>query len=170
VECLRLASFDESPEVRKERADSGGPISTSSTKQAMYPFTIYHAAAKITPPHTLYTQSASERSGWYAAFNLAIATRKSQQDRKMVSLPQSLFLMHLTYERSCTQLESSMTAFSGYPHVASLLVGLTTPVVRSVPRDSVGCLDFVPLIISHGFLSVSGGELHRRRLCPRYLH
>ena len=78
--------------------------------------------------------------------------------------------MHLTYGRSYTPLESSMTAFSGYLHVASLLVGLTTPVVPSVPRDSVGCLDFVPLIIPHGFFSVSGGELHRCRLYPRRLY
>jgi hypothetical protein len=50
----------------------------------MYPFTIYHAAAKITRRYTLYTKTATERNWWRTELNKAIDARKSQQDSKSV--------------------------------------------------------------------------------------
>jgi len=52
----------------------------------MYPFTIYHAAAKITRRYTLYTKSRTDRNKWNVALESAIETRKSQRDPRMVLL------------------------------------------------------------------------------------
>jgi hypothetical protein len=50
----------------------------------MYPFTIYHAAAKITRRYTLYTKKGTERNKWKVALEKAIEARKSQQAAGMV--------------------------------------------------------------------------------------
>jgi len=56
----------------------------------MYPFTIYHAAAKITRRYTLYTKTATERNWWRSELDKAIDARKSQQDSKSLYTPQTL--------------------------------------------------------------------------------
>jgi len=89
----------------------------------MYPFTIYHAAAKITRRHTLYTLTATERNRWRTALDDAIEARKSKQE-KSVLLLRFDFSTHLIIERSYTQPKHSMmVASSGYLHAYSLLVG-----------------------------------------------
>lgn len=50
----------------------------------MYPFTVYHAAAKITRRYTLYTKKGTERNKWKVAFENAIKARNSQQTPGMV--------------------------------------------------------------------------------------
>jgi len=56
----------------------------------MHPFTVYHAAAKITRRHTLYTQSPTERNRWRTALDDAIAARKSKLDVKTLYVTQIL--------------------------------------------------------------------------------
>lgn len=51
----------------------------------MYPFTIYHVAAKITRRHTIYAKTKTKRNEWNVALKKAIESRKSQQDGIMVS-------------------------------------------------------------------------------------
>lgn len=71
--------------VRKERADI---ISISSTKQNMYPFTIYHANTNIPRQYTLYTLTPTARINWYNALVDAIGVRKVRQDaNKVLVLP-----------------------------------------------------------------------------------
>ncbi|KAI9512115.1 hypothetical protein F5148DRAFT_1146414 [Russula earlei] len=79
--CLRLASFDSDPEIRKMSQDSGrrGSRSSSSSSVMLFPFTIYHAAAKITRRHTVYTHSATERNRWQTILDNAIEARRSQE-------------------------------------------------------------------------------------------
>jgi hypothetical protein len=52
----------------------------------MFPFTIYHAAAKITRRHTIYTKTKTDRNKWNAELEKAIELRKSKQDGQMVPL------------------------------------------------------------------------------------
>ncbi|KAH9960834.1 CNH domain-containing protein [Russula dissimulans] len=56
----------------------------------LYPFTIYHSAAKITRRHTVYTYSATERNKWQSLLLSAIEVRRSQEDPKTLYAPQTL--------------------------------------------------------------------------------
>jgi RHO1 GDP-GTP exchange protein 1/2 len=85
LEYLQLASFNEPPEVRRERADSGSFISMGSAKQNVYPFTIYHVGAKSTRRYTLYAQTATARDKWYQALVDAIGLRRARQDANKVT-------------------------------------------------------------------------------------
>ncbi|KAF8501651.1 hypothetical protein F5888DRAFT_1898003 [Russula emetica] len=90
LEYLQLVSFDEPPEVRKARADNGSFISISSTKQNMYPFTIYHANTSIPRRYTLYTPTPTARTNWHNALVDAIGLRKARQDANKWYGPQML--------------------------------------------------------------------------------
>jgi len=87
LECLRLASFDDEPEVRKVPNEQSskwlGSRAQPSPTVISYPFTIYHSAAKITRRHTVYTHSATERNRWKTSLDGAIEARKSQEDPKL---------------------------------------------------------------------------------------
>lgn len=86
LEYLRLQSFDDAPEVRKERADNGSFISMSSTKHNLYPFSIYHAGGKATRRYTLYAPTTTAREKWHTALVEAIGVRKVRQDANKVPL------------------------------------------------------------------------------------
>ncbi|KAI9512110.1 hypothetical protein F5148DRAFT_1166295 [Russula earlei] len=90
LEYLQLASFDDPPEIRKGRANNGSFMSMSSTKQNMYPFTIYHANTSIARRYTLYTQTPTARAKWYRALVDAIGVRKATQDANKWYGPQTL--------------------------------------------------------------------------------
>jgi hypothetical protein len=90
LEYLQLASFDDEPEIRKYHIGLLKRIRLSPTKEPMYPFTIYHAAAKITRRYTLYTKKGTERNKWKVALEKAIEARKSQQAAGMLYEPQVL--------------------------------------------------------------------------------
>ncbi|KAF8501650.1 CNH domain-containing protein [Russula emetica] len=94
LEYLRLASFNDNPEMRKHPLSLlkrvGSCFRSSPTKEQMYPFTIYHVAAKITRRHTLYTKSGTERNRWNVALESAIRARKSQEDARMLYEPKVL--------------------------------------------------------------------------------
>ena len=65
----------------------------------MYPFTVYHIAAKITRRHTIYTRSKTERNKWNVALKSAIEARKFQLDKRMV------LLLHLSSQPSHKQMQ-----------------------------------------------------------------
>ncbi|OAX43158.1 hypothetical protein K503DRAFT_732249 [Rhizopogon vinicolor AM-OR11-026] len=69
LEYLRLGSFDGPPESRKERSEEGGILdSLRSQYKPIYPFTVYHAADKLTRRYTLYAPTESIRQKWREAF------------------------------------------------------------------------------------------------------
>src|SRR6266850_4206584 len=89
LECLRLASFDDEPEVQKQDQSIFrriGSCTSSPTTKLVFPFTIYHVAAKITRRHTLYAESATERNRWKDALKEAVETRKAKQNDNLVLL------------------------------------------------------------------------------------
>jgi hypothetical protein len=93
LECLRLASFNDGPEEVQpvQQPKPGffrGMLSCCSSlpPEPMYPFTIYHAAAKIIRRHTLYTLTATERNRWRTALDDAIEARKSKQKKPVLLL------------------------------------------------------------------------------------
>lgn len=94
LECLRLTSFDDEPEIRKHHLGLlkrvGSCFFSSPTKEQMYPFTIYHIAARITRRYTLYTKSGTERNRWYVTLESAINARKSQVYARMLYEPNML--------------------------------------------------------------------------------
>ncbi|KAI0001432.1 CNH domain-containing protein [Russula compacta] len=93
LESLRLASFNDESEVRKEARGffkSVGSCFRSLPTEDVYPFTVYHVAAKITRRHTIYTKTATERNRWHTALVNAIDKRKGEQDLKMLYAPQTL--------------------------------------------------------------------------------
>ncbi|KAG9315323.1 hypothetical protein JVU11DRAFT_4464 [Chiua virens] len=68
LEYLRLGSFEDPPETRKERVEEGGILdSLRGAYRSIYPFTIYHATEKSTRRYTLYAPSESIRQKWHDA-------------------------------------------------------------------------------------------------------
>lgn len=56
----------------------------------MYPFTIYHAGAKMTRRYTLYAPSEAMREEWHDALTLALTVRQIRQEGNMVRLYQEM--------------------------------------------------------------------------------
>jgi hypothetical protein len=100
LECLRLASFNDEPEIRQVQQPKPGffrqtlSCCSSSAPEPLYPFTIYHAAAKITRRYTLYTQTATERNRWRSALDDAIEARKSKQEKMVLLLQFEFYASH----------------------------------------------------------------------------
>ncbi|KAH7884721.1 hypothetical protein F5I97DRAFT_1929559 [Phlebopus sp. FC_14] len=68
LEYLRLGSFDDPPESRKERSEEGSILdSLRGSYKSVYPFTIYHAFEKSTRRYTLYAPSEAARKKWHDA-------------------------------------------------------------------------------------------------------
>ncbi|KAF8547962.1 hypothetical protein OG21DRAFT_1423939 [Imleria badia] len=68
LEYLRLGSFEDLSESRKERVEEGGILdSLRGAYRSIYPFTIYHAVEKSTRRYTLYAPSEAIRKNWYDA-------------------------------------------------------------------------------------------------------
>jgi hypothetical protein len=66
LEYLRLGSFEDPPDSRKERVEEGRILdSFRGAYRSIYPFTIYHAVEKSTRRYTLYASSESVRKKWY---------------------------------------------------------------------------------------------------------
>ena len=109
LEYLRLGSFDDPADNRREKLEDAGILDrVRPTYKAIYPFTIYHASSKATRRYTLYAPSDNIRQKWKYALADALAVRKVQQESNMVHL--SAFLVEgqplLTYFR-----------VSGSPHM-----------------------------------------------------
>lgn len=163
------SSFDEPPEVRKERADNGSFISMSSTKQSMYPFTIYHANADIPRRYTLYTHTPTSRTNWYNALVDAIGVRKAIQDaNKVLELPRQ-FSTCLIIKPSGTDPKRLTTASSACLRAPHSPQGRSLLVASFVPLHFVGLLAFFPSISVDGIPSVSKAELPGCRVYQRYI-
>lgn len=52
----------------------------------MYPFTVYHASAKMTRRYTLYASTDAVRQKWNAALVDAMGVRKVRQEANMVGI------------------------------------------------------------------------------------
>lgn len=94
VEYLRLGSFSDPPTTRSRRPDStsivGGSflasIAGSSNRQDIYPFTVWHAAARTTRRYTVYVGSEGARRRWRDALVDAVGVRKVRGESNMVSV------------------------------------------------------------------------------------
>jgi hypothetical protein len=151
-----LASFDETPEVRKE---GGNFINISSTKQNMYPFTIHHANTNERRRYTLYTQTPTARAKWYSALVDAIGVRKARQDaNKVFSSPLRASTCPIM-KPSGLDLNHSTTVSSVCLHALGLHLGRTSLVVFIVPPRFVGCLVLMGSTGVDPTVSVSKAEL-----------
>lgn len=99
LEYLRLGSFDDPTENRRERLEDAGLLDrVRPTYKAVYPFTFYHASSKITRRYTLYALSDNMRKKWKYALTDAIAVRKVHQESNMWLAPHDVrtgFYRHL---------------------------------------------------------------------------
>lgn len=85
LEYLRLGSFDDPTDNRRERSEDAGIFDrVRPTYKAIYPFTIYHASSKATRRYTLYAQSDGMRKKWKYALADALTVRKVHQESNMV--------------------------------------------------------------------------------------
>ena len=97
MEYLRLGSFDDPTENRRERLEDAGLLDrVRPTYKAVYPFTFYHASSKITRRYTLYALSDNMRKKWKYALTDAIAVRKAHQESNMVRIYEFQELYNLT--------------------------------------------------------------------------
>ncbi|PPQ99136.1 hypothetical protein CVT24_009326 [Panaeolus cyanescens] len=90
---LRLGSFKDPPDTRKEKPEdgSGGLLdSLRSQTVPIYPFTIYHAASRATRRYTLYVSSDAIRKKWHSAFVEALGIHKVREESNQWFNPQSV--------------------------------------------------------------------------------
>ena len=87
MEYLRLGSFDDPVDSRRERSEDAGIFDrVRPTYRDVFPFTIYHASSKDARRYTLYAVNDKLRKKWKYALADAIEVRKVQQDSNMVCL------------------------------------------------------------------------------------
>lgn len=85
LEFLRLGQFDGPPENRKEKVEEGGLLdSLRSNTRPQYPFTIYHASAKLNRRYTFYTNTEAARAKWLKLLKEAMAIHSIRQDANQV--------------------------------------------------------------------------------------
>ncbi|KAH9949942.1 hypothetical protein B0H21DRAFT_725350 [Amylocystis lapponica] len=88
LEYLRLATFSGPLENRKEKGEEGGIREMLRTRyRSMYPFTVYHASAKMTRRYTLYAAKEDERSKWHDVLVDALGVRTVRQETNMWFAP-----------------------------------------------------------------------------------
>ncbi|KAK0223358.1 hypothetical protein IW262DRAFT_820050 [Armillaria fumosa] len=80
---LRLGSFSDPPEYRKEYDKDGSVLGLRYHNVPIYPFTIYHASSRANRRYTLYVLSDSIRKKWYNYLVDAIGVNKVRQDGNM---------------------------------------------------------------------------------------
>ncbi|TFY60446.1 hypothetical protein EVJ58_g5139 [Rhodofomes roseus] len=83
LEYLRLGSFSDPPEKRKEQVDDGALFHFRSNYRDVWPFTIYHAYEKSRRRYTLFANSETVRERWRCALTDALAVRNAQQESNM---------------------------------------------------------------------------------------
>ncbi|PCH42416.1 hypothetical protein WOLCODRAFT_25360 [Wolfiporia cocos MD-104 SS10] len=88
LEYLRLASFSEPAEMRKEKVEEGGLFDRFRTRDIpMFPFTIYHASDRTHRRYTLYAANEAIRSKWNEYLVDAAGVRKVRQEANMWFAP-----------------------------------------------------------------------------------
>ncbi|KAI5122312.1 hypothetical protein M0805_002388 [Coniferiporia weirii] len=81
LEFLRLGQFDQPAESRREKSEEGGLLdSLRYQTRPQYPFTIYHAAAKLTRRYTMCTNTEASRRKWQDALLNTIAIHQARRD------------------------------------------------------------------------------------------
>lgn len=80
---LRLGTFSDPPEYRKEYDKEGGVLGLRYHNVPIYPFTIYHASSRANRRYTLYVLSDSIRKKWFNYLVDAIGVNKARQDGNM---------------------------------------------------------------------------------------
>ena len=91
LEYLRLGSFDDPADSRRERSEDAGILGrVRPTYKEVYPFTIYHASSRAARRYTLYAPSDSMRKKWKYALADAITVRKVHQESNMVRVSEFL--------------------------------------------------------------------------------
>jgi hypothetical protein len=97
LEYLRLGSFDDPVDSRRERSGDAGILDrVRPTYKDVFPFTIYHASSKNTRRYTLYALNDRVRKKWKHALADATMVRKVQQESNMVRLRFSVRAFALT--------------------------------------------------------------------------
>ncbi|KZT00783.1 uncharacterized protein LAESUDRAFT_687612 [Laetiporus sulphureus 93-53] len=101
LEYLRLGSFTDSPEIRKEKAEEGGLFeSFRRTHRPVYPMTIYHAAAKSQRRYTLYADDERTRNKWHTVLMEELAKRKYFMDNNKWFAPQVIDEHYFKYPQA----------------------------------------------------------------------
>ncbi|KZT20157.1 hypothetical protein NEOLEDRAFT_1141126 [Neolentinus lepideus HHB14362 ss-1] len=91
LEYLRLGSFNDVAESRKERSEEGGLLEAlRPSYRPVYPFTVYHASSKHSRRYTLYANSESSRRRWHSALVDALGIRRARQEANMWFAPLTL--------------------------------------------------------------------------------
>ncbi|KAI0784605.1 hypothetical protein C8Q75DRAFT_779589 [Abortiporus biennis] len=96
LEYLRLASFDAPAETRKEKSKSSISDQTRlfdsfrSKVVNVYPFTVYHASAKMIRRYTLYASSEEERQKWRSVLVDALGVRNTWRQVNKLFAPHIL--------------------------------------------------------------------------------
>jgi RHO1 GDP-GTP exchange protein 1/2 len=84
LEYLRLGSFNEPPEQRREKPEGGSLLGIRRDVRPMYPFTLYHASAKTARRYTLYAPSEEKRRKWEEAIKDACVVGRVSMEANMV--------------------------------------------------------------------------------------
>ncbi|EPT05556.1 hypothetical protein FOMPIDRAFT_1138735 [Fomitopsis schrenkii] len=100
LEYLRLGSFSDPPEKRKEQAEDGSRFHFRSTYRDVWPFTIYHAYEKSRRRYTLFAGSEAVRGKWRNALMDALAVREAQQESNMWFAPHTVHERFFRYSES----------------------------------------------------------------------
>ncbi|KZT73684.1 hypothetical protein DAEQUDRAFT_808316 [Daedalea quercina L-15889] len=100
LEYLRLGSFSDPPEKRKEQAEDGSLFHFRSNYRDVWPFTIYHAYEKSRRRYTLFANSETVREKWRCALTDALAVRKVQQESNMWFAPHTVHERFFKYSES----------------------------------------------------------------------
>ncbi|KAF9445469.1 hypothetical protein P691DRAFT_734916, partial [Macrolepiota fuliginosa MF-IS2] len=87
---LRLGSFADAPDTRKERHEGGLLDSLWSQSVPVFPFTIYHASSRSTRRYTLYVASEAQRQKWRITLSEAISVHRVREDSNKWFDPQDM--------------------------------------------------------------------------------
>lgn len=81
---LRLGSFTDPPDMRKEKNEGGFLDSLRSQTVPVFPFTLYHASSRSARRYTLYVASEAQRQKWKSTLSNAIAVHRVREESNKV--------------------------------------------------------------------------------------
>ncbi|CCM01400.1 uncharacterized protein FIBRA_03451 [Fibroporia radiculosa] len=155
LEYLRLAAFDSAPEHRKEKTEEGGFLDSFRARLVpVYPFTVYHASAKMTRRYTLYADSENLRKKWYDKLQDAIGVRKVQQEANMWFAPQVMNNGFFKYSTSMIHSNGS------YPGKITAAIHVLFPFLSPVSSNK----KLLAVCSSSGVWVAAPGDAEYRRV------
>ncbi|KAL4063545.1 hypothetical protein V8B97DRAFT_1991199 [Scleroderma yunnanense] len=146
---LRLGSFDDPPENRKERPEEGSGSFLRSSYRSVYPFTVYHAAEKSARHYVLYAPSETVRAKWRDALVDAKGVDDARREGNRWFVPQNF--------------DNSTFRVPGPRSVRSR----KTPsgkVLQAIPFTASGGKKFVAISCASGIFIGRRGETFRKIL------